>query len=153
MLQSRSKFHFLTLSTFFLNPIYSIYSFKASHNHWYVFLCLNGCTTVYSCLTVCSDALKLDGCESSEMHPCQYCQVRVNPFSQATCERTRQNDLKWPQERLRLTVRRKLSLKTLPVIGTDCPGKCWYHHTRRYLKDVWIWHLKTWFTGGLGSIG
>jgi len=26
------------------------------------------------------------------------------------------------------------------------------NHSWRYLKDAQIWHLKTWFSGGLGSV-
>jgi len=44
------------------------------------------------------------------------------------------------------------SLKRLSSIGTGCPGKRLSHHPWRYLKNVWMWLLGTWFSGGLGSV-
>lgn len=32
-------------------------------------------------------------------------------------------------------------------------GKGLSHHHWRYLKDVWMYHLGTWFSGGLDSAG
>lgn len=37
--------------------------------------------------------------------------------------------------------------------GTGCPGQCWSHRLGRDLKDVWMWPLGTWFSGGLGGAG
>ncbi|KAK4817088.1 hypothetical protein QYF61_027919 [Mycteria americana] len=44
------------------------------------------------------------------------------------------------------------SLKGLSSIGTGFPGKWLSHHPWRYLKDVSMWCLGTWFSGGLGSV-
>ena len=45
------------------------------------------------------------------------------------------------------------SLTGLPRIGIGCTGKWWSRCPWRCLKDVWMWHLGTWFSGGLGRVG
>lgn len=37
--------------------------------------------------------------------------------------------------------------------GTGYPGKWLNHHPHRYLKDMLMWLLGTWFRGGFGSVG
>jgi len=44
------------------------------------------------------------------------------------------------------------SPKGLTSTGRGCLGKWLSHHSWRYLKDVWKWHLGTWFSGGLDSV-
>ena len=49
-------------------------------------------------------------------------------------------------------IEKNSSLKGFSSIGTGCLGKWSSHHPWRNLKDVQIWHLGTWFSGGLGSV-
>lgn len=37
--------------------------------------------------------------------------------------------------------------------GTDGPGKQLSYYHCRYLKNMQVWHLVTWFNGGLISVG
>ena len=47
----------------------------------------------------------------------------------------------------------KISLrKEWSGIGTGCPGQWGSHHPWRRSKTVQIRHLRTWFSGGLGSV-
>lgn len=39
------------------------------------------------------------------------------------------------------------SLKEELSMGTDCPEKWLGHHSWKCSKNVWIWHLGTWFSG------
>jgi len=38
------------------------------------------------------------------------------------------------------------------LLRTGCPEKWLSRHPWRYLKDVCMWQLGTWFSGGLGSV-
>ena len=44
------------------------------------------------------------------------------------------------------------SPKGLSSTGSGCSGKWLSHHPWTYLKDVYMWRLGTWFSGGLGSV-
>ena len=46
--------------------------------------------------------------------------------------------------------RKNSSPKELSSTGAGCPGKWLSHHPWRYLKDMQVWRLGTWFSGGLG---
>lgn len=37
--------------------------------------------------------------------------------------------------------------------GTACPGQWLNHHPWKDLKDVWMWYLRAWVSGGLASAG
>jgi len=75
----------------------------------------------------------------------------VGLFSQITNNRTRGNSLKLCQGRFRLDIRKNFFTERISGIGTGCPGKWLSHHPWRYLKDVEMWCLGTWFSGGLNS--
>lgn len=36
--------------------------------------------------------------------------------------------------------------------GTGCPGKWWSHCPWKHIKDMGLWWLATWFSGGFGSV-
>lgn len=38
-------------------------------------------------------------------------------------------------------------------MGTGCTGKWQSHHRWKCSKDMWIWHLRTWFSGEKGGAG
>jgi len=68
----------------------------------------------------------------------------VGLFSQITSDSMRGNGLK--------LLGNTSSPKGLSSIGTGCPRKVLSHYPWRYLKDVHMWHLGAWFSGGLGSV-
>lgn len=48
---------------------------------------------------------------------------------------------------------RKRNLLFLQTFGSlRCPGKWWSHQHQRHWRDVWMWHLGTQPSGGLGSV-
>jgi len=47
---------------------------------------------------------------------------------------------------------KNFSPKGLASVGTGCPGKWWSHHRWRDSKVVYMLHLGTRFSGGLGSV-
>jgi len=79
--------------------------------------------------------------------------VGVELFSQVASDSTRGNGLQLHQGRFQLGIRKNFfTKKGLSSIGMGCPGKWWSHHPWRYLHDLEIWCLGTWFSGGLGSV-
>jgi len=54
--------------------------------------------------------------------------------------------------RFRLNIRKNFFQDRVVNTGTCCPGKWWSHCPCRYLKNVWMWCLGAWFSGGFGSV-
>jgi len=74
-------------------------------------------------------------------------EVSVGLLSYVTSDRTRGNDLKLHHERVQFDT--GTTLKGLGSTGTGGPEKWWSHHPWRYLKDVYMRCLGTWFSSGL----
>jgi len=73
----------------------------------------------------------------------------------------RGNGLKLRQGRFRLEIGKISFLREWSGVGPGCPGQWGSPHPWRGSKNVWMWHLGTWFsrhggvglTVGLGDLG
>lgn len=78
-------------------------------------------------------------------------QVGISLFSHVSSERMRGNDLLLCQERFKLDIREKRSLKECSGIGVSCPGMWCRHWLWKCLRGIWIWHLGIWFRRDWGG--
>lgn len=76
--------------------------------------------------------------------------VGIGLFCQVTSNRVRENDLRLCQGMFRLDIRKNFS-KNVVQHWNRQTGKWWNHLPWRYLKDTWMRHLGTCFSGGLSS--
>lgn len=79
--------------------------------------------------------------------------MAVSLFSYVTSNETRGNGLTSTRGGLDCIWGKITSLKGWSSIGTECPRKWLSHNPWRYLEDMWMWHLGTSFSSGLGSAG